>query len=107
MRIPIPPTAHRPPRISERPARPRPNGRNCRWSSSAKSVLDPVEALRARRPFHGEHIEAHGAAVPLGLPLQKVSGGANDLALLAPGDGLQRSAELLTASLPNFDDRQH
>src|ERR1700675_1853241 len=108
MRIPTRPIARPPARAPESPAALRPNDRNCRSLSSAKGVLEPNQAVRAvRRTFHGEHIEAHGAAMPLDLPLQQVSGGAYDFALLTPRNGLQRSAELLTAALPNFDDRQH
>ncbi len=66
---------------------------------------EPV--LAVRRPFHGDHIEAHRAALPIRLPLQKIAGGANDFALLAPRHRLQRSAELPTAPLADLDDRQH
>src|SRR5580693_2954772 len=108
MRIRIRPTARRPVRAPQRPALLHRNDRNCRWSSSAKGVLDPYQPLRAAgRPLDRDYVEAHRAALPTRLPLQKKAGGAYDFALLAPGNRLQRSAELPTAALPHLDDRQH
>src|SRR5271167_353101 len=108
MRIPILPITRRPARAARSPARPRPNGPSCRWSSRTKCVLDPNQAVRAvRRPLHGEHIKAHRAAMPFRSAVQQVSGGADDLALLAPGNGLERAAERAAAALPYFDDRQY
>src|SRR5271163_20205 len=108
MRIPILPMARRPARAARSPVRPRPNGPSCRWSSRAKCILDPNHAVRAvRRPLHGEYVEAHRTAMPFSPAEQQVSGGADDFALLAPGNGLERAAELKAAALPYFDDRQH
>src|SRR5271165_6510905 len=108
MRILIRPIAHRPARIPGNPARLHPSDRDYRSLSSAQGILGPVEAVRTVRPiFHGKHIEAHGKPAPRCLPLQKVSGGANNLALLAPRYRVKRAAELLAAALPNFDHRQH
>src|ERR1700692_2380915 len=109
MLTPIPRTG-RPPRPPppRRRAQPNRSARSCRWSSSAKGVLDPDDAVRAvGYPLHGQHIEAHHAAAPLCLPLQKELSGANDSALLAPGDGGQRSAEIDPYPLAYLDDRQH
>src|ERR1700685_820080 len=107
MRLPTRPTARRQAPAAQRPAPLHRNGRSCRWSSSAKRILDPNQPLRAGRPLHGDYVEAHRAGSPTRLPLQKKAGGAYDFALLAPRNRLQRSAELLTAALPHLDDRQH
>src|SRR5271163_1834198 len=107
MRIPIPPTTRRPARPAQCPALPRPNDPSCRWSSRAKGVLDPNQLVHAlQRPLHGEHIEAQGAAMPLRPAVQQIARGADDFALLAPGNGLDRAAELKAAALPYFDDRE-
>lgn len=77
-------------------------------SCVAKGVLDPDNAVRAlRQPLQSEHIETNHMAAPLGLPPQEKSSGANDFALLAPGDGAERAAEINAAALPHFDDGQH
>ncbi len=80
-----------------KPSAPRRSGRNCRWSNSsarcrlasigAKSVFDPVDPMRpVRQPFDRQHVEPHRQAFPMLLTPQKKLSGANDLALLVPGD---------------------
>src|ERR1700728_2477794 len=95
MQIPTPRTG-RPPDPPARPARPAtrsPNGRSCRWSSSAKRVLDPHDAIGAVRPsLHADHIEAHRMRAPLRLAPHQKSSGPDDLVLLAPVHGGQRAA---------------
>src|ERR1700679_543319 len=110
MRIPTPRTG----RLPDPPARPAtpatrsPNGRSCRWSSSAKRVLDPHDAVGAvRQPLHADHIEAHRMRAPLRLAPHQKPGGANDLVLLAPVHGGQRAAEIEASPLPHFDDGQY
>src|ERR1700722_10917021 len=108
MRIPIPRTGRRPRLPPERTAHPNRSVRSCRWSSSAKGVLDPNDAVRAvGHPFHRQHIEADDMAAPCGLPLQEELRGTNDFALLAPGDGGERSAEIDVPALPYFDHGKH
>src|ERR1700730_18307684 len=108
MRLPTPRMRRlqRPP--PGRTAPPNRSARSCRWSSSPKGILDPKNAVRAvGHPLHGQHIEAHHMPAPLCLALQEELSGANDFALLAPGDRGERSAEIDAYALPNLDDRQH
>src|SRR5258705_133126 len=108
MRIPIPRTGRRPRLPPEKTAPPNRSARSCRWSSSAKGVFDPNDTMRAvGQPLDGEYVEAHRMAAPLRVPLQKESGGADDFALLAPGDRRKRSAEIDPRALPHFDDGEH
>src|ERR1700682_2015771 len=108
MRIPIPRMGRRPPPPSARTAPPNRSARSCRWSSSAKGVFDPDDAVRAvGHSLHRQHVEAHHTAAPLGLALQEELGRANDLALLAPGDGGKPPAEIDPHALSHLDDRQH
>src|SRR5882724_5472488 len=108
MRIPIPRTGRRRRPPPERTAPPNRSVRSCRWSSSAKGVLDPNDAVRAvGHPFHREHIESHRMAAPRCLPLQEELSGTNDFALLAPGDRGKRSTEIDLSALPHLDDGKH
>ncbi len=102
---PIPRTGRRRRPPPERTAPPNRSVRSCRWSSSAKGVLDPNDAVRAvGHPFDREHIEAHRMAAPRCLPLQEELSGTNDFALLAPGDRGKRSTEIDLSALPHLDD---
>src|SRR5580698_5268722 len=84
------------------------SARNCRWSSSAKGVLDPHQAVSAiGQPLQSEHVEAHRMRAPLGLTLPEVARGANDFALLVPGDRAASTAEIPAFPLTYFDDGQH
>ena len=63
------------------------------------------------RPIRGalqrEHVETNLVIAPLRKPLQKEARGANDSALLAPGDRPQRAAVIQSGALPHLDDRQN
>jgi hypothetical protein len=105
--VPIPRTDRRPHRAPGRMPASRRSVRNCKWSSNAKRVFDPIDALRLlRRSLHREHIEAHRVIPPPRLPLQKEPGGARDLALLARRQRGERPAEVHAAALAHFDDHQ-
>src|SRR5271168_3592921 len=104
MRIPIRPTARRQVPASQRPAPLHRNGRSCRWSSSAKGVLDPNQPLRAGRPFHGDYVEAYRAGSPTGLARKEIGGGAYVFGLLEQRNRLQRPAELLTGARQPLED---
>src|ERR1700691_4540477 len=108
MRIPTPPTRRPPARPPARIARRSPSDPSCRWSSSAKRVLDPGDAVGAvRQSFDADHIEAHGMPPPTRpAPYQELRG-ANDLALLDRVHGGQRTAEIHAAPLPHLDDGQY
>jgi hypothetical protein len=70
--------------------------------------LDPDDAVRARRQsLQSENVETHHMGMPPRLPLQEKSSGANDLALLAPGNGAECSAKDRAAALSNFDDGEN
>lgn len=74
----------------------------------AKRVLDPDDAVSAvGQAFQGEDVETHATRLPVRPPLKEVASGADDLALLAPGDGARRAAEIGTDSLANFDYREY
>src|SRR6202021_951900 len=108
MRIPTPLTGRLPGRPPARIATRSRNGRSCRWSSSAKRVLDPHDPVGAvRQPFHSDHIEAHRMRAPLRPAPHQESSGANDLVLLAPIHRGQRAAEIETSPLPHLDDGQY
>ena len=107
MRIPIPPMGRRPRPPPGRQVLLNRNARNCRWSSSAKCVLDPFDAVFAvGQPVERDHIEAHRADPPRRAPLQEEPGGANDFSLLTAIHGSRRAAEIAAGSLAHFDDDQ-
>src|ERR1700679_893047 len=108
MRILIRRTARLPGLPPARTAKRSRNGRSCRWSSSAKRVLDPHDPAGAvRQPFHSDDIEEHRMRPPLRPPPHQESSGANDPVLLAPVHRGQRAAEIETSPLPHLDDGQY
>ncbi len=60
-----------------------------------------------RQSFERNYVEAHAVHLPSRASLREISNGAHELALLAPSDGAERSAEIGTGSLPHFDDCEH
>ena len=60
-----------------------------------------------RPPLDCEDIEAHGVGSPQWLLSQEKLSGTNNPALLAPGHGTQRSAEIAAAALAHLDHGQY
>src|ERR1700734_1962958 len=80
------------------------SARSCKWSSSAKRVLEPGNVLRA---LDRDNVEAQPQGAPGRLLRQEISNGADDLALLTLSDGARCSPEVDPAALAYFDHRQH
>src|SRR5580658_2924828 len=104
MPIPTPPMDRRRRPSRERTPSRSASARSCKWSSSAKRVLDPGDALCA---FDRDDVEAQPQAAPGRLSRQEKSHGTDDLALLTLSDGAGCSPEVDAAALAYLDHRQH